>query len=143
MTAHAQLMDEYHAARHADELAREASDLGYRTERAMQKADGHAQPITLKEWLRQRTERKPSPDEVWRVWAALLVDSHERVEKARAAYEEACRVRDMELHDAWSEGALSYRTMADLLGVSRTVIGTCVTRHADNQTKQRNGEGTR
>ena len=75
------LIDDYNAARHADELAREANDLGYATERAMQKADGARQPVTLGQFLRHAQPAAPSPDEER---AAAIAECLSAIDEAEA-----------------------------------------------------------
>lgn len=54
---HAQMMDEYYAARAAWEAQTEAATLGYATERASYVRE-HP-PVTFKEWLRQSAQPRP------------------------------------------------------------------------------------
>jgi len=122
------MIDDYNAARHADELAREASDLGYATERATQKADGARQPITFGQWLRHAQPAAPSPDEERE---AAIVEARSAIEEADAMAQVAAgyaAVRDGEVV-ALSKLGMSYAEIAVVLGVSRQRVGQYVLAH--------------
>lgn len=128
-TAQDDLRDSYRAARHADELAREDSDRGYATERAMRRAEGARQPVVWADFLRDGQQRAPEPHEVARVWSDYLLASHVDVATAGLAYETATAARDMALWDAVSNGGMSRREVARLLDVNVNAVIRCVLRH--------------
>ena len=128
-TARDDLLDSFRAARIADEDAREERDLGYDTERAMHKAEGVRQPVTLRDFLRDAQPAKPSPDELRRVWEIWLRDCDSQVAITGLAYESATQARDAAWHDAVSHGGYSARALARLLGCSHQNIIKGLARH--------------
>ena len=120
----AEVLHEYHVARHADELAREATDYGYAGDRARDKECGAKQPVTLKQWIAQVQPPKPSPDE----------ERQAAINEARSARDEA---------EAMAQVAAGYIAVYDgevaalaKLGMSYTEIGQAL----GGVTKQRVGQ---
>jgi hypothetical protein len=124
------LLDSYRAARIADEDAREERDLGYDTERAMHKAEGYRQPVTLAAFLRDAQQLAPSPAEREAVWTAYLTDNLSLVAQAGLAYETATRARDLAVHEALTEGGWSLRRVARLFGCKHQAVQQMAARHA-------------
>jgi DNA-directed RNA polymerase specialized sigma24 family protein len=126
-TARDDLLDSYRAARHADEMAREDRDLGYDTERAMHKAEGIRQPVTLRDFLRDAQPLAPTPDEHARVMGDYLSVSASDVAIAGLAYEQATQALDLACLDA-QECGWSLRRIAQSLGCSHQAVENRIAR---------------
>jgi DNA-directed RNA polymerase specialized sigma24 family protein len=131
-TARDDLLDSYRAARHADELAREERDLGYATERAMHKAEGIRQPVTLRDFLRDAQPLAPSADEHARVMGDYLSVAATDVTVAGLAYEQATQALDVACADAQDCG-WSLRRIARTLGCSHQAVENRIARARDRQ----------
>ena len=125
----AEVLHDYHVARHADELAREANDYGYAGDRARDKECGVKQPVTLKQWIAQVQPPKPSPDE----------ERQAAIDEARSARDEAeamvqvaagyIAVYDGEVA-ALAKLGMSYTEIGqELGGVSKQRVGQYIARH--------------
>ncbi len=122
------MIDDYNAARHADELAREANDLGYATERAMHKADGARQPVTLGQWMRHAQPAAPSPDEEKAAAIAECLSAMEEADAMASVAAGYAAVRDGEVV-ALSKLGMSYADIAAVTGRSRARVGIYVKNH--------------
>ena len=121
------LLDSYRAARIADEAHEEERTLGYATEKAMQKAAGVRQPISLRAFLRDGQQLNPSPEERDRVTGDYLAVMQSDMARAGLAYETATRALDIACQDAARSGWTLVR-IADVLGCTRQAVSVRIAR---------------
>jgi DNA-directed RNA polymerase specialized sigma24 family protein len=129
-TERAVMLEDYRAARIADEQDEEDRTLGYATERAMQRAAGVRQPLTLTDWIRQGQRPAPGPDDAAAVRAAELtkaIAAHSDADEARERYEEAARERAAVFAELVAAG-WSLADIARSLGISRAAVHAVVRR---------------
>ena len=125
----AEMLHDYHVARHNDELAREAADGAYAGDRARDKECGVKQPVTLKQWIAQVQPPKPSPDEER---AAAIAEARSARDEAEAMAQVAAgyiAVYDGEVA-ALAKLGMTYTEIGQALGgVSKQRVGQYVDRH--------------
>jgi hypothetical protein len=128
------LLEEYRVERQRGELVRDLATMGYPTERAMQKAEGSAQPVTLKDWMRQ-TQQPAQPDDLERARVTAMLwgqaqDVHEAMAQAQRDYQSATLARD-ETFTQLVESGETFQAVATMMRVTRQAVHASVKRHRE------------